>query len=69
MHGFLGFTGADLSDLKTRASDPEFLGFVLDYLLTNDEFVIGFTDWANCSREDPMIARARLPGGDIPNWT
>jgi len=67
--GFMGTAGADASDLASRAKDPDFLGFVLDYLLTNDEMIMNFANWSNCSPDAPMRARAMLPGGDLPNWT
>lgn len=67
--GFMGAAGADASDLKDRAADPDFLGFVLDYLLSSDEMVLNFANWANCPPDAPMRARATLPGGDLPNWT
>lgn len=67
--GFMGTAGADTSDLASRANDPDFLGFVLDYLLTSDEMVMNFASWSNCAPDAPMKARALLPGGDLPNWT
>lgn len=67
--GFLGVTGASVDDLRIRAADPEFLGFVLDYLLSSDEMVEAFSRDAACPPDQPMRARAVLPGGDIPNWT
>jgi len=69
MGGFLGQCGADIETVRKRAQDPEFLGFVLDYLMTEDEAVLAF---ATAERLDPMDvihARAALPGGDTPNWT
>lgn len=66
---FLGYSGADPGDLKTRAAEPEFLGFVLDFILLDDAFVLEFSAANGLSPETPMQARARLPGGDLPNWT
>ena len=66
---FLGMTGIAADDLRVRAEEPEFLGFVLDFLLLDDEAIVAFCDAANLPTNTPMIARAALPGGDVPNWT
>lgn len=67
--GFLGAYGADLDTVRARAKDPEFLGFVLDYLLSEDQSVIAFAEAERIDPMDVMRARAALPGGDTPNWT
>lgn len=69
MGQFMGLTGTAASELATRAQDPEFLGFVLDFLLTTDKMILDFCDVENLSPDTPMLARAQLPGGDVPNWT
>lgn len=66
---FLGATGADQSDLRTRAEDPEFLVSVLEFLTMDDEWVIGFCDSAGLSYDMPMRARGALPGGAQMHWT
>lgn len=66
---FLGATGAGPGDLRARAADPEFLGFVLDFLLGADETVLGFAAEAGLAPEAVARARALLPGGDLPHWT
>ena len=67
--GFLGVTGASPEDLRDQAKDPEFLGFVLDYLLSDDDMVLNYAQANNRNPTDPMMARAALPGGQDPNWT
>lgn len=67
--GLLSMSGAAAGDLRERAADPEFLGFVLDFLLMDEPALLAFCEHANHSPEAPMRARATLPGGDIPNWT
>jgi hypothetical protein len=69
MGGFLGRCGADIDTVRTRATDPEFLGFVLDHLLTEDEAVLAFAASEQIDPMDVVQARAALPGGDTPNWT
>lgn len=66
---FLGMSGISVSDLRVRAQEPEFLGFVLDFLLSDDAAIIAFCEDNRISTETPMLARAALPGGDVPNWT
>ncbi len=66
---FMGSTGASADDLRTQATDPAFLGSVLDFILMDDAWVTGFCDAQNRDYMDPMRARQLLPGGDLPNWT
>ena len=69
MGGFLGRCGADIETVRARAKDPEFLGFVLDHLMMEDEAVLAFAASAEVDPMDIMHARAALPGGDTPDWT
>jgi len=41
---FLGATGASEADLRERATEPEFLGAVLDFLMMDDAWVVAFCD-------------------------
>lgn len=66
---FLGSTGASEADLRDRAQDREFLASVLDFLLMDDAWVQGFCDATTRAPDDPMRARAALPGGGHVNWT
>lgn len=66
---FLGASGLQGDEVAARAQDPEFLGFVLDFLVMDDAWVTAFCDQAKVPYDTPMIARSALPGGEIPNWT
>lgn len=66
---FLSATGAEIPEVRARAQDPEFLGFVLDFVLAEEELARGFCETAERSPEDLAQARAALPGGALPNWT
>lgn len=66
---FLGATGASEQDLRTRATEPEFLGSVLDFLLMDDAWVIAFCDSHSIPYDHLMQARAALPGGGQVHWT
>lgn len=66
---FLGSTGASIGDVREQAADPCFLGSVLDFLMMDDAWVVGFCDAASLNYDQPQIARQALPGGNLPNWT
>ncbi|MEO1422220.1 MAG: DUF3572 domain-containing protein [Pseudomonadota bacterium] len=66
---FLGASGAGVEDLRIRAQDPDFLGFVLDFLLLDEAALVAFCDREGIAYDTPMRARAALPGGDLPHWT
>lgn len=66
---FLGAAGCAPEDLRIRAAEPEFLGFVLDFLLQDEAALMEFCDDAQLPYEAPMQARAALPGGAQPHWT
>lgn len=66
---FMAAAGADPGDLRARAADPPFLGFVLDFILGDEAALLAFAAAEGIRPELPMRARAALPGGDLPNWT
>jgi hypothetical protein len=66
---FLATTGAGPADLRVRAAEPEFLGFVLDFLLSDEAALVAFAAAVKIRPDLPMRARSALPGGDLPNWT
>lgn len=68
MEACLWQSGLEASELLARAQEPEFLGFVLDFLLQSDEWVQAFATDAGLRPEDVAGARAALDGG-TPNWT
>lgn len=66
---FLGSSGAVGADLRARAKDADFLGSILDFVMQDDAWVTSFCDTAGLSYEQPMLARAALPGGKEVFWT
>ncbi|MEO1306715.1 MAG: DUF3572 domain-containing protein [Pseudomonadota bacterium] len=66
---FFNATGSSPDDVKSRAQDPVFLGFVLDFILMDDAWVAGFCDAEHHSYDILARARVALPGGNLPHWT
>lgn len=66
---FMGASGTTPEELRQRASDPEFLGSVLDFILMDDAWVVTFCDAAGLAYSEPMAARRALPGGAETHWT
>ena len=65
---FLNVTGAAPGDLRARAKEPEFLGFVLDFIMRDDETILGFCSAAGATPAAVQRAGVAL-GGGLPNWT
>lgn len=66
---FLGATGAAADDLRARASDPDFLISVLDFLAMDDAWLMEFCGASGLPFDAPMQARQMLPGGAQMHWT
>lgn len=66
---FLAASGVGPGELRARAAEPEFLGFVLDHVLQSDAWVRDFAAEAGVPPDRPARARAALPGGYAPDWT
>lgn len=66
---FLAASGAAPEDLRARALEPGFLGSVLDFLLTDDAWVVAFCDAAGLRYEQPMQAAMVLGGARHRHWT
>ena len=66
---FLDASGVSAADIAVDAGKPVFLGSVLDFVLTDDAWVIAFCDAVSLPYGAPMMARMALPGGEQTNWT
>ncbi|TMV83360.1 DUF3572 family protein [Thioclava sp. BHET1] len=66
---FLGATGAELSMLRARAQDADFLLSVLDFLLMDDLWVVAFCEASGQAYQAPQEARQRLAGPSAMHWT
>jgi hypothetical protein len=67
--GLLAASGLAPGDLRSRAADPEFLGFVIEFLASSDSMLLDFARDSGLDPSRPMRARAALPGGAEHNWT
>jgi len=66
---FLGSSGAGAEDLRTRATDPQFLASVLDFITMDDAWVVAFCDASDLAYDQPLAARYALPGAEQVHWT
>lgn len=66
---FLGATGSSVDDLRAGATDPDFLGSVLEFVTMDDAWVIEFCDSVGLAYEQPLHARYALPGAQQIHWT
>ena len=66
---FQGASGAGEDDLRSGVADPAFLGAVLDFILMDDAWVTEMCDAQGLGYDQPMLARAALPGGEQVHWT
>ena len=65
---FLEVNGASVRDIFDRAKDPEFLVFVMEYCLSNDEIAIECAQELCVDPSELTEIRGLLPGGEIYNW-
>ncbi|MCK0096420.1 DUF3572 domain-containing protein [Yoonia sp. F2084L] len=66
---FLGASGGSVDDLRDRATDPAFLGAVLEFITMDDAWVMAFCDTIGLAYELPLQARYALPGAQNVHWT
>ncbi len=59
---FTGWTGLAIDDLAQAVANPDMLGGVLDYLLSDEKLLLKFAEDAGIAPEEPAQARQALPG-------
>jgi hypothetical protein len=59
---FLNETGAVTLNLRESALQPEFLGAVMDFLMSDEVLAAGFCEDESLSAEALFLARHALPG-------
>ena len=62
MRGLITQSGLSLNDIRESATDPMFLGQIIDYFMTNDQAVQRFIE--SMGYQDQIVRNARnsLPG-------
>lgn len=66
---FLSATGAYPQDLGQLATQPLFMGAVLDFVMEDDQRVIAFCTAHNHPLTSVQNARMALPGAQYTHWT
>jgi hypothetical protein len=66
---FMGATGVGQDDIRARASDPDFLASVMDFILMDDTWVLQASEETGIPATQFAMIRAGLPGGALPHWT
>ncbi len=66
---FLSSSGASVADITRKAAQPEFLASIVDFVMTDDAYVIGWAADTGRKPETAMQIRAGLPGGASWEWT
>jgi hypothetical protein len=59
---FLTVSGLDAASLRARASEPEVLAAVLDFLLRNEALLVDFCETASVPAKDVHMAHHLLGG-------
>jgi hypothetical protein len=54
---FMELSGAAPGTIRDRADEPEFLASILDFLLTNEDLLLGFCDVTSVDSRDVHVAR------------
>ena len=66
---FLALSGMGPDDVAARASEPEFLASLIDFLRGDEEIAAAYCAEAGLSPEQFAALRAALPGGEEVFWT
>ncbi len=66
---FMGSTGVDADTLRAGAGTAEVQRSVLDFILLDDAWVIGFCDAHELEYPSVHAARQLLAGGEEYHWT
>ena len=69
LESFLTSSGGNTQYLRKVSKDPEFLSFVLDYIVKSDELILGLSKELSISPDKIQLARAILSDGDLYHWT
>lgn len=62
---FMGLAGVSVDELKARASDPAFLGGVLDFVLEDEALLLEFCEASGLKPAAIARLRGDLPGAPV----
>jgi hypothetical protein len=62
LEAFCSQSGLTEADLRTRIGEPEFHGFLLDFLLQDESELLAFAAEQGFPPESILVARSKLPG-------
>ena len=65
---FTNLSGIDTLEIKRQATDPGFLGAVLDFLFSREADLMEFCTQENIKPEALLRMRAEMPGGPAGLW-
>ena len=65
MGRFMALAGLTVAELRVRASEPEFLGGVLDFVLENEALLVEFAGSVGLKPETLLRLRRQLPGAPV----
>ena len=66
---FLASTGADVSAVTAKAVQPVFLASLVEFVMSEDAYVLAWAQAMGRKPETALQIRAGLPGGKQWNWT
>ena len=66
---FLGWSGASIDDLRNAGSSPELMLAILEFILLQDDWVIGASEHLGLPPEKFASIKFALPGGEEAHWT
>ncbi len=69
LQGFMGATGLSAADLRARINDPDMLGAVMGFILSEDGMVIECCAALDVPPHQAAMIRDALPGGGEVHWT
>ena len=66
---FMALGGLEPEEIAARASEPELLAALVDFLASDEDLAMGFCQEAGLTPETFAALRAALPGGQNTHWT
>lgn len=65
LNDFLGFSGLDIDELRSRAAEPELLAALLDFVLGHEKYAAAVCAAQDLDAETLRAIRRALPGSAL----